>query len=75
MFRDDGYLGPKVVVLLVVAVLAATMLYIISVSRKVAKAGSPPENSRSALIRRIEEADQDLHDPLGWRERKQRRSR
>lgn len=77
MFRDDGYLAPKLVVLLVLVVMLAAAVYIFRASRGAAEAGSerPAGAAGSPRIRQIEQAVRDARDaaagrvPNRWRTR------
>ena len=58
MFRDDGYRGPKLVVLVVLVLTAATVIYMLRASREAAKAGSG-STDLSTRVRQIERLARD----------------
>ena len=62
MLRDDGYLAPKLTILVILLVFAATVLYLLRASREAAKASSGPDEGKSAHVRRIEQVYRDLDE-------------
>lgn len=74
MFRDDGYRGPKLVVLVVLMLIAATVIYILRASREAAKAGSGPDRGTDR-VRRIEQLARDAERAGSGHESRRRPSR
>jgi hypothetical protein len=66
-FRDDGYRGPKIVILLVVVVMMVSIVYIVRASRRPVSAGLHAEDNRSGHVRRIDQAVEDAHETMAGR--------
>jgi len=56
--------GPKLVIILVILTMAATIGYVIHTSKQAAQAG-PPEDTRSLRTRQLDKAMDDLEAALG----------
>ena len=68
MFRDDGYRAPKLAVLLIVMVMAATAFFVLRSSSQVAQAGSSPnDGSAPAHVREVEQAVHDAREAMSGR--------
>ena len=66
-FQDDGYRGPRIVIMLVVVVMLASIVYIVRASRRPASAGLHAEDNRSRHVRRIDRAVEDAHEAMAGR--------
>jgi len=64
MFRNDGYLAPKLTILVILLIFAATVVYLLRASREAAKASSGPDAGKSAHVRQIEQAYRDLDQEM-----------
>lgn len=66
-FRDDGYRGPRIVIMLVVVVMVASIVYIVRASRRPVSAAPQVEDNRSGHVRRIDQAVEDAHEAIAGR--------
>ena len=74
VFRDDGYRGPKVMILVVVVVMAVSALYLLRASRKAAEAGSGSRLPERSLVRSADRALEEMERMEGRRRSLPRRN-
>ncbi len=73
LFRDDGYRGPKLVVIGIVVVMLSVAVYLFQASRQAAKAGG--NEMQSSHVRQVDQAVRDAEEALAGRTPRHRRGR